>query len=979
MLQRRFRLAVLFVALLLLLALGIATSLLIDRLHRTAEQAGRETVQRITRVAESTVNRHFLAVDGMLAGLPAVLNQVASNGRIEPAAANRMLRELNFQNFSFRDLVLVLPDGRPWAAALAASRSRPPPIEPAALAATVGLGAAVISGPARNPLTGEWSLMFLRAMDLPGIGPVVGVAEVPVSLVATLLAPIGEVPGLRISVERADGRVLASLPHDETRMGRPLAQPATALPADGSAASAPGRFQDAPVLAAAKPILYRDMYVVASYDQGAAFAPWQQDRRRLIIVASSLGLLMVALAAALHHALRQRERVDAERARARAVLEDAIETMPDGFVMFDAEDRLVICNQRYRELYAVSAPFITVGARFEDIIREGARRGQYPQAGEDIERFVAGTTAWHRGDHPSMERLLPDGRWLMVSERRTPDGGTVGIRTDITALKRAMSDLSQARDQAAAATAAKSRFLAQMSHELRTPLNGVLGLAQALARDPALSGEQRARARTLEEAGRHLVTVANDVLDLAKVEAGRLELRLAPIRLGELLDSAATLIRPAAEEKRLTLRVQVAAELPAVVRADQTRLRQLLLNLLSNAVKFTPAGGLVELVARPAGGPGEDGRQPVRIEVRDSGPGVPEAKRKAVFGDFVQLDRGERAGGTGLGLAIAAGIAAQMEGSIGCADNLASPSGHGAVFWVELPLLAVATAEAPPEAAVPEAAQRSLRVLVADDVPANLAVARALLESGGHKVDCVSDGSLALEVLAKAAPAQPYDLVLMDVMMPGMDGLEATRRIRQLPEPAGRVPILAVTASAFAEDIAACRAAGMNAHLAKPIERDALLSALDRLTGPEAAPLPAAPPPAAPTAAPAVAAAKPVLPLLARRGPDGKLAIPGLDEAAASRLAPVFLQEIAEQTRVLRAAGPEMVSEAIAAAHRLTGSAATLGASRLAAAARQFQADARRLPAEEAMALRALVLAVADETLAALEAALGPEPKAAVA
>ncbi len=968
--QRRIRLAVLLVAALLLLALGLGTNLLIDRLHRTAELSARETVQRVTRMAESTINRHFLAVDGMLAGLPALLNQVASNGRIEQAAANRMLRELNFQNFSFRDLVLVRPDGRAWAAALAASRNRPPPLEAAALAGTVGLGAAVISGPARNPLTGEWSLMFLRSMELPGVGPLIGVAEVPVSLVTTLLAPIGELPGMRISVERADGRVLTVLPHDETRMGRSLARPANSLPVDGNAIAIPGRFQDRPVLAAAKPILYRDMFVVGSYEEDDAFAAWEQDRRRLIGVAGSLGLLLVALAAALYHALRQRERIESERARARAVLEGAIETMPDGFVMFDAEDRLVICNQRYRELYAVSAPFITPGARFQDIIREGARRGQYPQVGEDIERFVAEVTAWHRGDHPSMERLLPDGRWLMVSERRTPDGGTVGIRTDITTLKRAMTDLAQARDQAAAATAAKSRFLAQMSHELRTPLNGVLGLAQALARDPALSGEQRARARTLEEAGRHLVTVANDVLDLAKVEAGRLELRLAPARLSSLLESAATLVRPAAEEKQIELRVVPAVDLPEMVQADQTRLRQLLLNLLSNAVKFTPASGLVELVATAVGGPGVDGRQTVRIEVRDTGPGVPEAKRKAIFGDFVQLDRDDGAGGTGLGLAIAAGIAQQMDGTIGCTENRSSPTGHGAIFWVELPLLPVAIAQPQPmQDDEPAGEQRALRVLVADDVPANLAVARALLESGGHRVECVSDGSLALETLTKSAPARNFDLVLMDVMMPGMDGLEATRRIRQLPGEAGRIPILAVTASAFAEDIAACRAAGMNAHLAKPIERDALMASLRQLTAGEAALCPAVLPPLPPADA--------ELPLLSRRGSDGKLSIPGLDEAAASRLAPVFLQEIAEQTRLLRAAGPEMIAEAIAAAHRLTGSAATLGASRLAAAARHFQGEARRLPAEDAMALRDAVLVVADETLVALQVALGPRPAAA--
>ncbi|MFC7692427.1 sensor histidine kinase [Paeniroseomonas aquatica] len=173
----------------------------------------------------------------------------------------------------------------------------------------------------------------------------------------------------------------------------------------------------------------------------------------------------------------------------------------------------------------------------------------------------------------------------MVTDRETPGGGTVGIRTDITALKRAMTEIALARDSAAAATAAKSRFLAQMSHELRTPLNGVLGLAQALARDPKLSGEQQARARTLEEAGRHLVAVANDVLDLAKVESGRLELRRAPTRLDALLDSSATLVRPAAEEKQVRLAVVLGPALPEVVLVDQTRLRQLVLNLLSNAVK----------------------------------------------------------------------------------------------------------------------------------------------------------------------------------------------------------------------------------------------------------------------------------------------------------------------------------------------------------------------------------------------------------
>ncbi len=957
---RPVRLAVAAIAALMLLALGLGTQLLLERLRSTAEAAAIQTVQRVTRVAESTVNRHFLAVDGMLAGLPAVVGQLARGGSVEAADANRMLRELNFQNFNFRDLALVRPDGRVWAAALAVSRNRRLPIEDGALQAVVGRGTVQLSGPARSLATGEWSLRFLRAMELPGIGPLVAVAEVPVPLITTLLAPIGELPGMRISVERHDGRLLAVLPHDDDRMGGAAPEAGLGVPLDGSVVTMRSRFTDQPVLAAARPILYRDVFVVASYEEAAAYAAFEMDQRRLLMVAGSLGVLLVALALALHLALRQRERVEAERARARAVLERAIDTMSDGFVMFDAQDRLVVCNQRYRELYAISAPFIKPGARFEDIIREGARRGQYPQAGDDIEGFVARITAFHRSDQPAMERLLPDGRWILVTERQTPGGGTVGIRTDITTLKQAMADLAQARDSAAAATAAKSRFLAQMSHELRTPLNGVLGLAQALARDPKLSGEQRARARTLEEAGRHLVAVANDVLDLAQVEAGRLELRLAPVAFRPLLDSAATLVRPAAEEKQVRLAVQCSPDLPESVQVDQTRLRQLLLNLLSNAVKFTPAGGTVELAALAPRATLPDGRVTVRIEVRDTGPGVPPAMRRAVFGDFVQLDRDAMTGGSGLGLAIAAGIADQMEGRIGCTDNPGSPVGHGAVFWVEVPLQPVSRPQAVPPA-TPAGARPRLRVLVADDVPANLAVARALLESTGHDVVCVADGALALQTLADAAPARSFDVVLMDVMMPGMDGLEATRRIRALPGEAARVPILAVTASAFAEDIAACQAAGMDAHLAKPIERDALIAALDRLAGRPG-----------PVAAPTDEPHGPIpLPLLTRRA-GGPLVIPGLDAEAARALAPVFLEEIAEQARVLREAGPADMAEAVAAAHRLAGSAATLGAGRLAAAARQFQAESQTASPEEVLASREALIAVAAETQAALELASGP-------
>jgi CheY-like chemotaxis protein/HPt (histidine-containing phosphotransfer) domain-containing protein len=373
-------------------------------------------------------------------------------------------------------------------------------------------------------------------------------------------------------------------------------------------------------------------------------------------------------------------------------------------------------------------------------------------------------------------------------------------------------------------------------------------------------------------------------------------------------------------------------------------------------VKFTPEGGRVELAARPLGPPDAAGLVPLRIEVRDTGPGVPEAQRGAIFGDFVQLDRG-KAGGTGLGLAIAAGIAGQMGGRIGCEANARSRTGQGATFWVELALRPAAAAmpARPAAAALP---RRSLNVLVADDVPANLAVARALLQSVGHTVHCVADGTLAVRAVREAPAERPFDVVLMDVMMPNLDGMGATRQIRALPGPMARVPILAVTASAFTEDIEACRAAGMDAHLAKPIEREALIAALGRLTG-------EAPPPAA-AALPPEPEDFERIPLLSRRA-GAPLELPGLDPVAARSLAAEFVRELREAAEQLRGIDGSLPDRMVPAAHRLAGAAATLGATRLATAARQFQDDARRLPAEAMLRLRRGLLEIAAESIAALD------------
>jgi diguanylate cyclase (GGDEF)-like protein/PAS domain S-box-containing protein len=443
MVGRQHHLFILLTAALLLAIIAAGSAFVLDRLHRGARIAAQASVQRIASTAASTLNRLFLQVDGMLVSLPMLVNEAVQDSQLDAATASRVLRSMNFQNLNFRDLLLVRPDGIAWAAAQPASNGRAIPIDPAQLWAAPRSGGAVIAGPVLNPVTGEWALFFARPVSLRGLGTLFAVAEVPVPLMTTLLAPSAEMRGVRVSIERSGGQLLAVLPHDESRIGRLIAPPVETLPRSGQAFEVEPRGGAGPAIAAARPTLYRTVFAVVSLDRAEALADWQRDRDRVILIAAGITLAVLIVALAVGLVLKQRQRTLDERVRARAMLESAIESMSDGFVMFDAEDRLVVCNSRYKDLYAVSAPFIVPGSTFQEIVREGALRGQYPQMGDDVEAFTRHTVAWHRGDNPPMERLLPDGRWLLITERRMPDGGTVGIRTDITDHKHAMRELAR--------------------------------------------------------------------------------------------------------------------------------------------------------------------------------------------------------------------------------------------------------------------------------------------------------------------------------------------------------------------------------------------------------------------------------------------------------------------------------------------------------------------------------------------------------
>ncbi|MHB2207509.1 PAS domain S-box protein [Methylobacterium sp. CM6257] len=452
---------------------------------------------------------------------------------------------------------------------------------------------------------------------------------------------------------------------------------------------------------------------------------------------------------------------------------------------------------------------------------------------EDGERALRiAAAAAEAGETFSIEFRVPapDGgvRWINSVGRGAPgpDGRArrmMGLNLDVTARKSAETALlaakaaaDSARLDAERASAAKSEFLAAMSHEIRTPLNGVIGYADLLLDEADLGPVARKHADRIRTAGAALLTVVNDVLDFSKVEAGQIEIVPRPFALEALIDNAVSIVRPSAERKGLDLAVARGPGLPDWIEGDEDRLRQILLNLLNNAVKFTPAGRIdLAILAAP-------GARTLRFEVRDTGIGIPADKCDRLFRRFSQVDGSisREYGGTGLGLAISKSLVALMGGTIG----VESAVGCGSTFWFEVTLATAAPEVRIDAQAAVSAHPTGRHLLLAEDVPLNQDLARTILERAGHRVDVVADGAAAVA----AVQARPYDLVLMDVQMPMMDGLAATRRIRALEGPASRVPIVAMTANVLPQQIAELRAAGLDDHVGKPFQTQALLAAIDR-------------------------------------------------------------------------------------------------------------------------------------------------------
>jgi signal transduction histidine kinase len=422
---------------------------------------------------------------------------------------------------------------------------------------------------------------------------------------------------------------------------------------------------------------------------------------------------------------------------------------------------------------------------------------------------------------PINVRLLrADGeRWVRIyfEASRSPDGKVrrgVGLMIDIDEAMRQELAVEEARKVAEAATRAKSDFLASVSHEIRTPMNGIVGVLNLLRSEGLSDGGRELLGEALACA-EMLGGLINDVLDFSKIEAGKLELSPAPTDCTALTAGVVSLIRPQAQAKGLALSASLGDGVGWEM-VDPVRLRQCLFNVLGNAVKFTDAGSVEVRVSAP--GPGR-----LRFEVEDTGIGVPEGARARLFDRFEQVDGGatRRFGGTGLGLAISRQLARMMGGDL----DFTSREGEGSTFWFEIETRPAEAPDADAGAEADEAPLAGLRVLVVDDNRVNRLVGVRTLEAMGASAEAVEGGEAAIE----AVQAAPFDLVLMDINMPDMDGLEATRRIRALPGPAAAVPVIALTADVMRHQQATYFAAGMNGVAPKPFSPAQLLEEVLRI------------------------------------------------------------------------------------------------------------------------------------------------------
>jgi PAS domain S-box-containing protein len=523
--------------------------------------------------------------------------------------------------------------------------------------------------------------------------------------------------------------------------------------------------------------------------------------------------------------LTQSKQAEATETAAKRVAErlaSAVESIQDAFALFDDADRLVLCNSVYCRLIGDALPGPLIGRTYEQVLDAWIGKICFADDGEREYFRRQRLELRHKYPTTSFDLRMRDGRSLRIVDRRTAEGGTVKTICDLTDDVRLAEELREARVIAEAASSAKSEFLSSMSHELRTPLNAILGFAQLLQRDQRepLSDRHRQRVAHILSGGEHLLHLIDDILDLARIESGKLAFSTEPLRVREVLDEVLATLQPMAA--RTDVRVELEATLEdAIVAADRTRFAQILMNFGSNAIKYNRPGGCVTFAVSNLNG------SHVRVAVRDNGLGIPADKQDKLFQPFQRA--GQEAGpieGTGIGLVITQRLARLMQGDVG----FSSVCGEGSEFWVDIPVPAESLRSSVPDAVCGVTPVRSFGagrrlVLYIEDNSANVAFMRDVFGAFDN-VDLLT--AATAEIGVELARGRQPEVILMDINLPGLSGTDALRTLRSEHE-TKNIPVIALTAAASERDKQRGVQAGFCRYLTKPVKVGELVSALEDL------------------------------------------------------------------------------------------------------------------------------------------------------
>jgi PAS domain S-box-containing protein len=514
--------------------------------------------------------------------------------------------------------------------------------------------------------------------------------------------------------------------------------------------------------------------------------------------------------------ITEQKKAEVEAHRSDLMLRASIDALDEAFVMYDPQDRLVLCNQRYKDVYPIAAQVMQPGKTFEEIVRYGAERGEYKAAIGRVDEWLSERMRVHRAADTDVIQELENGTVLRILERKTPEGYIVGFRIDVT-------DLVRAKEAAEVASRSKSQFLANMSHEIRTPMNAILGMLNLL-QSTALDSRQLDYVGKTEGAAKSLLGLLNDILDFSKVEAGKMTLEKNTFRMDQLMRDLGVILSASTGDKHVEILFDLDQRLPVNLIGDSLRLKQVLINLGGNAIKFTEQG---EVVVRIRVIDLQPQQAKLEFSVRDTGIGIARENIERIFEGFTQAEASttRRFGGTGLGLTISSRLVGLMGGQL----ELDSEAGKGSNFHFTITLGIDTAANLAPVQPTPEDL-RQLSVLIIDDNPAAIQIMRAMVTQLGWKAEFAQSGEQALACLeerAKAGPS-PFQAVFVDWQMPGMDGWETSRKIRHAMA-AGNAPIL-VMVTAHGREMLMQRSEReqslLDGYLVKPVTSSMLFDAV---------------------------------------------------------------------------------------------------------------------------------------------------------